>query len=145
MFKWMNKHPRMQKFWKLCLYYEDIYEQRLNRQGDGLLQHCSQWGKVSMVKPVITFSLFFSTKRSFWTTIFWGLSFYTIWDLLIAYRTMYLRFFKLETMLNNHFNPLITVPEISRAGVYGECVLYQNQTVFNGLMISHLEKKNVWK
>ena len=103
MFKWMNKHPRMQKFWKLCLYYEDIYEQRLNRQGDGLLQHCSQWGKVSMLKPVITFSLFFSTKRSFWTTIFWGLSFYTIWDLLIAYRTMYLRFFKLETLLNNHF------------------------------------------
>ena len=31
------------------------------------------------------------------------------------------------------FNPLTTAPEISQAGVHGECVLKQNQTVVNRL------------
>ena len=32
------------------------------------------------------------------------------------------------------FNPLKTSPEYTRAGVYGKCVLYQNQIVFNRLI-----------
>ena len=33
------------------------------------------------------------------------------------------------------FNPLKTSPEYTRVGVYGKCVLYQNQIVFNGLIV----------
>ena len=31
-------------------------------------------------------------------------------------------------------NPLTMVPEITRSGVYGECVLKQNLPVFNGFI-----------
>ena len=33
-------------------------------------------------------------------------------------------------------NPLKTSPEYTRAGVYGKCVLLQNQIVFNRLIMS---------
>ena len=36
-------------------------------------------------------------------------------------------------MTRTTFNPLKTSPEYTRAGVYGKCVLKQNQIVFNGL------------
>ena len=32
-------------------------------------------------------------------------------------------------------NPLKTSPEYTRAGVYGKCVLKENQIVFNGLTL----------
>ena len=35
---------------------------------------------------------------------------------------------------NTSVNPLKTSPEYTQAGVYGKCVLYQNQIVFNGLI-----------
>ena len=35
-----------------------------------------------------------------------------------------------------HVNPLKTSPEYTLAGVYGKCVLEQNQTILNGLKAS---------
>ena len=34
-----------------------------------------------------------------------------------------------------NLNPLKTSPEYTRAGVYGKCVLWQNQIIFNGLIL----------
>ena len=44
-----------------------------------------------------------------------------------------MRYIKINILFNN---PLETSPEYTWAGVYGKCVLKQNQIIFNGLTLS---------
>ena len=60
-------------------------------------------------------------------------------------RTMELRFFKLGIVLTYAFN-LLKASQIENtcAGVYGKCVLLQNQ-IFKGLILSVRLKLERWK
>ena len=61
-----------------------------------------------------------------------SIKYYTFYKLLLFACQCYLGACPLY-LLELLVNPLTTVPEISLAGVYGECVLKQNLPVFNGL------------
>ena len=43
-------------------------------------------------------------------------------------------YFSYYFLFFSSFNPLETSPEYTLAGVYGKCLLWQNQIVFNGLI-----------
>ena len=70
-------------------------------------------GKMSTcwIWSLVYFHTFEALKWCFWSTIFSGLHFYTLPNTLIPFRTMQLRFFLSEKLLNNAFNQY---PEIFR-------------------------------
>ena len=47
-----------------------------------------------------------------------------------------------KTCHKKHLNPLKTSPEYTRAGVYGKCMLKENQIVFNGLNNEDTDRTN---
>ena len=103
MFMWVNKQPKIQKIMKIMhslwsyLWILNLYSYMSNN-----------YSTVVYGGNIIRFSLFWSTKWLSWSSTFLHVHFYAPSDLLIACRTMQLRFFKLGTMLTYAFNRTVT-------------------------------------
>ena len=67
-----------------------------------------------MVNPITCLFHFFEALNDAFEVFFSssGFHFYTLLKTLLAYRAMQLRFFEVETLLNNAFNQSTTVPKI---------------------------------
>ena len=97
-----------QKFW-IEIYVVTIkismteYHNWINHQTDGLF-----WS-------LVFFHFFEAVIHAFEVQIFSGLHFYTLLKTLIACRAMQLRFFKVETLLNNAFNQALELFSFQKA------------------------------
>ena len=108
MFRWITQ-PGIQKLWNFCGHYQDVYDwiSPLNKPSDlWFILTQQSMGEIIMVNPVTClFSLHWSTFDAFKEQFSQGFILHLIKDTdSIYYRDIQLKYFKVETLLNNASN-----------------------------------------